>query len=59
MYLSCLKGSYLFHDQLITKFVTKLVGTGLVTTPVIKVYDQVIQSNLVITNTLGEKLELS
>ncbi|RNA30831.1 hypothetical protein BpHYR1_037379 [Brachionus plicatilis] len=28
------------HDQLVTKFVTKLVGTGLVTTLVIKVYDQ-------------------
>ncbi|RNA17941.1 hypothetical protein BpHYR1_028071 [Brachionus plicatilis] len=25
-------GSYLFHDQLVTKFVTKLVDTGLVTT---------------------------
>ncbi|RNA28904.1 hypothetical protein BpHYR1_038075, partial [Brachionus plicatilis] len=32
--------SYLFHDQLVTKFVTKLVDTSLVTTLVIKVYDQ-------------------
>ncbi|RNA32868.1 hypothetical protein BpHYR1_049546 [Brachionus plicatilis] len=32
-------GSHLFYDQLVTNFVTKLVGTGLVTTLVIKVYD--------------------
>ncbi|RNA39010.1 hypothetical protein BpHYR1_033462 [Brachionus plicatilis] len=39
-------GSHLFYDQLVTKFVTKLVGTGLVTTLVIKVNDQNLNKHL-------------